>query len=90
MLPDSEETRMIFESESDGMMEELTREETRKEGAMAEVVYMVSWSCQEGESKVSVAKKPAVIMVVLILFVARALDRVFPHSGLVRSMDGIQ
>lgn len=41
MLPDSEETRMIFEFGSEGMMEELTREDTRKEGAMAEVVYMV-------------------------------------------------
>ncbi len=81
---------MIFESESDGMMEEVTREETRKEGAIAEVVYIVSWSCQDGESKVSVAKKPAVMMVVWILLVARALDSVLPHSGWVRSMEGIQ
>lgn len=42
MLPDSEETRMIFEFESEGMTEDLTREDTRKDGAMAEVVYIVT------------------------------------------------
>lgn len=90
MLPDSEETRMIFEFELAGIMEELTREETRKEGAMAEVVYMVTWSFQEGESNDSVAKKPAVMMVVLIFLVERPFERMVPQSGLPRSMEEIQ
>jgi hypothetical protein len=89
MLPDSEETRMIFEEAWEGMMEEVMREEMRMEGAMAEVVYMVIWSCQEGEVRVSVAKKPAVMMVVVIVWVERAWERAVPQLGLVRSIEGI-
>jgi hypothetical protein len=90
MLPDSEETRMILEEAWGGMMVEVTREEMMMEGAMAEVVYMLNWSCQEGVEKVSVAKKPAVMMVVVIFWEERAEERRAPQLGLVRSMEGIQ
>jgi hypothetical protein len=57
--------RIILDVDEDGIRDAVSRLEIRIEGAMAEVVYMVIWSCQDGLERVSVWKKPAVMMVVV-------------------------
>ena len=44
-----------------GEGEAVRREEIRMEGAMLEVVYIFTWASQEGDSRVSVLKIPAVM-----------------------------
>jgi hypothetical protein len=92
MLPLSEETNITFEAEERSVVLAFASEVTRMVGPMAQVRYMRSCAENDGSSRDSVTKYPAVMMTILrwdMLFLERKARRVLLASGLAMSMLGM-